>query len=159
MAGTGEVTLGSSRHLPAHGIARRASSRKDGASQAEEKRLIWAFLVSQARRGLLHERSLAREGGQGTKHEQAASREPGFPLCGQPNTPLLTHLSSEEQNFSKHYTTLGLAIQARSRPSTFSKLKINVYNSHLFKLSQSSLNFSYKIHLYYTSICYCCWLF
>ena len=88
MAGMGEVTLGSSRHLPAHGIARRASSREHGASQAEEKRPIWAFLVSQARRGLLHERSLAWEGGQGTKHEQAASREPGLPLCGQPNTPL-----------------------------------------------------------------------
>jgi len=101
MAGTGEVTLGSSRHLPAHGIARRASSREHGASQAEEKwpiwtfltsqaeekRQIWAFLTSQARRGLLHERSLAREDGQGTKHEQAASGEPGLPLCGQPNTP------------------------------------------------------------------------
>ena len=51
MAGMGEVTLGSSRHLPAHGIARRASSREHGASQAEEKRPIWAFLASQARRG------------------------------------------------------------------------------------------------------------
>ena len=90
MAGTGEVTLGSSRHLPAHGIARRASSREHGASQAEEKWPIWAFLTSQARRGLLHERSLAREGGQGTKHEQAASREPGLPLCGQPNTPYIS---------------------------------------------------------------------
>ena len=93
MAGTGEVTLGSSRHLPAHGIARRASSREDEASQAEEKRSIWAFLVSQARRGLLHERSLAWEGGQGTKHEQAASREPGLPLYGQPNTPIETRYS------------------------------------------------------------------
>ena len=88
MAGTEEVTLRSSCHLPAHGIARRVSSREDGASQAEEKRPIWAFLVSQARRKVLHERSLAREAGQGTKHKQAASREPGLPLCGQPNTPL-----------------------------------------------------------------------
>ena len=80
MVGTGEVTLGSSRHLSAHGIARRTSSWEHGASQAEEKWPIWAFLTSQARRGLLHERSLAREGGQGTKHEQAIFREPGLPL-------------------------------------------------------------------------------
>ena len=75
MAGTGEVTLGSSRHLPAHGIARRASSREDGASQAEEKQPIWVFLVSQARRGLLYERSLAQKSGQKTKHKQAAPPE------------------------------------------------------------------------------------
>jgi hypothetical protein len=67
MAGTGEVTLGASRHLPAHGIARRARSREHGASQAEEERPNRSFFRSQAEVRLLHARSLA--GGRGTGYQ------------------------------------------------------------------------------------------
>jgi hypothetical protein len=88
MAGTGEVTLGASRHLPAHGIARRARSREHGASQAEEERLNRSFFWSQAEVRLLHAQSLARGEGHATKHVWLASHGPGLPLCGQPNNPM-----------------------------------------------------------------------
>jgi hypothetical protein len=87
MAGTGEVTLGVSRHLPAVESYTRARSRELGASQAEEKRRNRAFLWSQASGSVLHPASQVEEGGQATKLVRAASRGPGRVGCRPPNRP------------------------------------------------------------------------
>jgi hypothetical protein len=55
MAGTREVTLGASRHVPTHGVAKRAHEHQHRTSQVGEERRNRAFFLSQARRGVLHE--------------------------------------------------------------------------------------------------------
>jgi hypothetical protein len=59
-------------------------------SQAQKKRPILAFFYSQARRGILHERSQAQEQ-KATKQSQAASREPGSSYAGNQTHPYRSH--------------------------------------------------------------------
>ena len=86
MAGIGEVTLGASRHLPAHGVAKRACEHQHRTSQAGEERRNRVFFLSQARRGVLYEVSQAGSGDQGTKHAKVVSRDACMGECREPNT-------------------------------------------------------------------------
>jgi hypothetical protein len=61
------VTLGFSRHLPAHGASQAEHESLHAASQDEEERPIWAFFWSQAGEDALHAAGLAGGGDAGNQ--------------------------------------------------------------------------------------------
>jgi hypothetical protein len=87
MAGRRAVTLGFSRHLPAHGGSQAEREREHAASLAGEERRNWPFFASQAGGGVLHAAGQAGGVDQATKQPWVASAGACTPLCGQPNTP------------------------------------------------------------------------